>query len=436
MTLPIRILVAEDEPDVGMLLREMLVSEGYEVDLVQNGHQLIQAAQQQPPDLILVDRAMPVMDGLEAIRQLRNDTRTSHLPMIILTALSDSSKIVEGLENGADDYIAKPYDREVLLARVRSHLRRAAQLPLRNPLTGLPGNAAIEAEINRQLEQKAKFALLYIDLDNFKAFNDVYGFARGDKAIHLVASMLREHTAPDDFVGHIGGDDFVVIHLGPDPEALCKRIIQVFDQSIRALYDEADLQRGYLVATDRYGITRQFGIISLSIAVVTTYNRTFHSVDEMSRVAAELKKAAKQIAGSTYKIDRRTEETSTNPLKDRRGTNAPEALIICQNDIARGTIVGTLNSRGYRLLIADNEIAAQGLLAHHPHPALLVAEFSPDIIHLWQELNHATPLIALVRDEASASAAREAGVSTVVWDDDNPVELSDQLQSALATLVR
>jgi CheY-like chemotaxis protein len=162
----------------------------------------------------------------------------------------------------------------------------------------------------------------------------------------------------------------------------------------------------------------------------------FHSVDEMSRIAAELKQAAKQIAGSTYKIDRRSEEAVANPLTDRRGTNAPEALIICQNDIARGTIVGTLNSRGYRLLIADNDIAAQGLLAHHPHPALLVAEFNPDIIRLWQELNQTTPLIALVRDETNASAARDAGANTVVWVDDNPVELSDQLQLALAALAK
>lgn len=262
MTAPARILVAEDEPDVGMLLREILVSEGYEVELVPNGHLLVERAQEQPPDLILVDLLMPLMDGLEAIRQLRNDTRTSHLPMLILTALGESSRIVEGLETGADDYIVKPYEREVLLARVRSQLRRASQLPARNPLTGLPGNVSIQAEINRQLQQGAKFALLYIDLDNFKAFNDVYGFARGDKALHLVASVLQEQCPSGDFIGHIGGDDFVVIHFGADPETLCKRIIQVFDQRVRTLYDEADLQRGYLVATDRYGIVRQFGILA------------------------------------------------------------------------------------------------------------------------------------------------------------------------------
>ncbi len=435
MTTPARILIAEDETDVGMLLREILISEGYEVELVTNGDQLVRRAQEQPPDLIIADLLMPVVDGLEAIRQLRNDTRTAHLPMLILTALDASARVVEGLETGADDYIVKPYDRAVLLARVRSQLRRAAQLPARNPLTGLPGNTIIQEEINRHLEQGTKFALMYIDLDNFKAFNDVYGFARGDRAIYLLSNILQEQVEPNDFVGHIGGDDFVIIHFGSDPETLCQRIIRVFDQQIRALYDEADLQRGYLVATDRYGVPRQFGIISLSIAVVTTYQRSFSNVDQMSRVAAELKHAAKQISGSSYKIDRRSEDSLVSPLNDRRSGYSSEALIICRDQVARAAIVATLNVRGYRLLIADTVIAAQGLLASHPHPSLVVADVCDrESVELWQSLNHSTPLIALVASEEAAAIAREAGARAIIRAGDNPLDLSDQVQAALAVI--
>ncbi len=435
MTAPARILVAEDEPDVGMLLQEILVSEGYDVELVTNGDQLVRRAQEQPPDLIIADLLMPLMDGLEAIRQLRNDTRTANLPMLILTAVGESARVVEGLETGADDYIVKPYDREVLLARVRSHLRRAAQLPTRNPLTGLPGNVAIQAEISRQLEQQGVFALMYIDLDNFKAFNDVYGFARGDRAIHLLASVLQEQIDPGDFLGHIGGDDFVILHFGTDPEALCQTIIRVFDERIRSLYDEGDLQRGYLIATDRYGVPRQFGITSLSIAVVTTYLRSFATVDEMSRVAAELKQAAKQVSGSSYKIDRRSDSAPASPLTDRRSSNPPDALIVCRNEVARAAIVATLNVRGYRLLIADTEVAAQGLLAHRPHPCLVVAEvIDAASLALWQQLTHNAPLIALIHDQAAATAARAAGAVAAVWLGNNPLDLSDQLQTALAAL--
>ncbi len=433
MTVPARILIAEDEPDVGVLLQEILVSEGYEVQLVTSGDQLVRRAQEQPPDLIIADLLMPLMDGLEAIRQLRNDTRTAHLPMLILTAVGESSRVVEGFETGADDYIVKPYDREVLLARVRSHLRRSHQLPTRNPLTGLPGNVAIQAEIQHHLEQKSRFALMHVDLDNFKAFNDVYGFSRGDRAIHLLTKVLKEQVNAGDFLGHIGGDDFVILHFGDHPEELCERIIRAFDQQIRSLYDAADLQRGYLITTDRYGVSRQFGIISLSIGVVTTYTRSFASVDEMSRGAAELKQAAKQIAGSSYKIDQRSERAAVAPLADRRNSHSPDALIVCRDEVMRAAMLATLNVCGYRLLIADHTVAAQSLLASHPHPDLVVAEvIDADSTAWWSQLNSDTLLIALVTDEATANIARTNGAAAIVQADHNPINLSARLQEALA----
>lgn len=164
MTSRARILVADDDPALCLLLQETLQDAGYEVLTAGDGDQLVRLAQDTVPDLLLVDLMMPLMDGFEAIRQLRNDTRTAHLPMIILTARSASAEVVTGFDSGADDYIVKPYDIDVLLARIRSHLRRAAQLPVRNPLTGLPGNVLLQAELERQLAQSQQFALLYIDI--------------------------------------------------------------------------------------------------------------------------------------------------------------------------------------------------------------------------------------------------------------------------------
>lgn len=163
MTSRARILVADDDPALCLLLQETLQDAGYEVLTAGDGDQLVRLAQDTVPDLLLVDLMMPLMDGFEAIRQLRNDTRTAHLPMIILTARSASAEVVTGFDSGADDYIVKPYDIDVLLARIRSHLRRAAQLPVRNPLTGLPGNVLLQAELERQLAQAHPFALLYVD---------------------------------------------------------------------------------------------------------------------------------------------------------------------------------------------------------------------------------------------------------------------------------
>ncbi|MFV9506033.1 MAG: diguanylate cyclase [Oscillochloridaceae bacterium umkhey_bin13] len=426
MTAEARILVADDDPSLCLLLRETLQDAGYEVLIANDGDQLVRMAQDDPPDLLLIDLMMPLMDGFEAIRQLRNDTRTSHLPMIILTARSASSEVVIGFDSGADDYIVKPYDLEVLLARIRSHLRRAAKLPVRNPLTGLPGNVLLRAELERQLAQQTPFALIYIDLDNFKAFNDAYGFARGDRAIHLLASVLTEVANREDFLGHIGGDDFAIIHYGGQAEALCERIIATFDRHVRDLYDAVDLQRGYLRGIDRHGVPRQFGMLSLSISVVSNAEQRFESVDAISKVAAEVKQAAKSISGSSYVVDRRTNSLDAN--EERRGLNRPAALLIHSSESLRAAMTASLRHQGYKSLIAHDVVRAQGLLAHTPDPALLVAETADERVwELWRRLRAPTTLIAVVGDEAAAAAALARGAIAALIMSDNLDDFSEQL---------
>jgi len=247
-----RILIADDEPTVRQLLELVLAGQGYEVSVAANGAQLVQMAQERVPDLVLVDLMMPQMDGYEAIRQLRNDTRTAHLPMLILTAKSALDDVVTGFETGADDYITKPFNIPELLARIKGHLRRASQQPVRNPLTGLPGNVLLTEELKYRLGRPDLFAYLYVDLDNFKAFNDTYGPARGDRVIKLLAEVLRDSVASQgddgDFVGHIGGDDFAIITSPDVLDQLCGQIMTTFDQQVRLLYDPDDLARGYLQA--------------------------------------------------------------------------------------------------------------------------------------------------------------------------------------------
>lgn len=426
MTAQPRILVADDDPAMCFLLRETLQEAGYEVLIANDGDQLIRMAQDHPPDLLLIDLIMPLMDGFEAIRQLRNDTRTSHLPMIILTARSTSAEVVIGFDSGADDYIVKPYDIDVLLARIRSHLRRAAKLPVRNPLTGLPGNMLLQAEIERQIAQQTPFALIYVDLDNFKAFNDAYGFARGDRAIYTLASVLAGTAPRDDFLGHIGGDDFAIIHYGGFPEVLAQQIISTFDERVRALYDPEDLQRGYLQGLDRHGAPRQFGLLSLSISIVTSEGERFHSVDEISKVAAEVKSAAKSIAGSSYVLDRRL---TTKPYaQERRGQPRPAALLIYPHEGLRASIATSLRLQGYRLLIAADVVQAQDQLARTPDPALLIADTADPVVwELWRCLPMPARFIAVVTDEPAARAARERGATDVIIATDNLEDFTDQL---------
>jgi diguanylate cyclase (GGDEF)-like protein len=372
-----RILIADDEQAVRQLLEVVFTSQGYEVLIAQNGDQLVRMAQERVPDLVLVDLMMPHLDGYEAIRQLRNDTRTAHLPMIILTAKSTPDDVVTGFETGADDYITKPFNIPELLARIKGHLRRAAQRPVRNPLTDLPGNILITEELKYRLKQPEPFAFLYVDLDNFKAFNDTYGPARGDRVIRLLADVLLErvqaHGAGGDFIGHIGGDDFVVMTTPAVLDTLCQYIIDAFDQRVRTLYDAEDLARGYLQGIDRQGMQRQFPIISLSIGAVTNRQRSFADHEEMSRVAAEMKQFAKQQPGSSYAVDVRVER-DRQMVAERRGSNPPSVLLISDDAQLRSMLQSALHEAHYRTLEAPGILEANTLLAHEPDPTVIVVD--------------------------------------------------------------
>lgn len=372
-----RILIADDEQAVRQLLELVLRSQGYEVLIAQNGDQLVRMAQERVPDLVLVDLMMPHLDGYEAIRQLRNDTRTAHLPMLILTAKSTPDDVVIGFETGADDYITKPFNIPELLARIKGHLRRAAQRPVRNPLTGLAGNVLLTEELKYRLRTGVDFALLYVDLDNFKAFNDTYGFSRGDRVIKLVAEALveavRVHGTGADFIGHIGGDDFAVLTAPEVIEDLCKMVIELFDQRVRMLYDHEDFVRGYLQAVDRQGVPRRFPIISISIGVVTTRNHSFADHDEISRIAAEMKQFAKQQPGSSYAVDARS-ANDAKVASERRGGRLPTILVISADTPLLAFLQQTLKEDGYRTLEAPSVPEAHRLLAQALDPALIVAD--------------------------------------------------------------
>ncbi|MEN9938986.1 MAG: hypothetical protein RLZZ387_5565 [Chloroflexota bacterium] len=372
-----RILIADDEAAVRQLLELVLRNQGYDVISAASGDQMVRTAQEIIPDLVLVDLMMPYMDGYEAIRQLRNDTRTAHVPMLILTAKSTPDDVVTGFETGADDYITKPFNIPELLARIKSHLARAARKPVTNPLTGLPGNILLTEEIKYRLRGSAPFALLYVDIDNFKAFNDTYGPARGDRVIRLVADVVdeavRARGTPADFIGHIGGDDFAVLTIPDVVDKLCRTIIELFDIRVRSLYDPEDLARGYLQGTDRQGVPRRFPITSISIGVVTNRHRTFEDYEEISRVAAEMKQFAKQQPGSFYAVDvRGTQETAVNV--ERRGSPPPAVLVITADDALRRLLQTALKEDGYRTLEAPGVIEAEVLLAYELDLSLIVAD--------------------------------------------------------------
>lgn len=179
-----------------------------------------------------------------------------------------------------------------------------------NPLTGLPGNLVIEQRLKKLVSLGEPFALLYADLDNFKAFNDRYGFEQGDRALRLTAAILSQAMAAcgdshAGFLGHVGGDDFIIITHPEKADALNQAVISRFDREIRGLYPAKDLDRGFITVTNRKGQEENYPVMTISIAVVDNRHRHFTNYLEIGEIVAQLKRRAKSIEGSVCLRDRR-----------------------------------------------------------------------------------------------------------------------------------
>jgi diguanylate cyclase (GGDEF)-like protein len=305
------ILVADDDEDIVRFVEVNLRLEGFDVATASDGEQALKVAYEKGPDLVLLDVMMPVLDGFDVCQRLRKDSKTRHISVIMLTAKSLSADKVVGLTVGADDYMIKPFDPIELVARVKSALRRSREMRDVNPLTHLPGNIQVQDEVARRVARAEPFAIMYIDLDNFKAFNDHYGFLRGDEAIKLLAQCAGDAVgklhATSGFIGHIGGDDFVVIAEPESAEVLAKDIIEGWDARVAELYDPEDAHNGYIEVVDRRRQMHRYPLTTVSVGIASTTTRPIESRWAAAEIAAEMKAYAKTEPRSSYAIDRRTE---------------------------------------------------------------------------------------------------------------------------------
>lgn len=305
----IRILVVDDEDDIRDVLRITLEDEGYEVTEATNGEEGLKMIESRAPDLVLLDYKMPKMTGLEVCAKIKKDLLLRHLPVLMVTGKGEIHDKIDGIDAGADDYIVKPFEPKELLARIRMVIRRTIRDLEANPLTRLPGNVSILNELSQRLAGAQPFAVLYIDLDKFKAYNDTYGFEHGDGVIKETARILirsvQECDGKDDFIGHIGGDDFVIVTDVARAEKISAKVIELFDAAVPAFYNDADRQQGYIIAKDRQGVEKKIPLLSISIGIVTNQNRKIEHVAQIGEIGAELKKYAKSLEKSNYVTDHR-----------------------------------------------------------------------------------------------------------------------------------
>lgn len=304
-----KILVIDDTELMQRMIKDVLQKEGYEVYSAYSGEEGLAKVSTIKPDLIILDIIMPGMSGFDVCRILRADDGNILTPIIMLTAQVNEDDKLVGLEMGADDYIIKPFNSRELVSRVRNTLVRIDRNRCANPLTGLSGNIEIQSELNHRLANRVPTAVIYCDLDNFKAFNDVYGFAKGDSAIRLTADIIRDavHQAAnkEDFIGHIGGDDFLIITSPDKYEEICRQITEDFDRRILSLYHEADSKNRYILTRDRQGREKKFPVMSISLAVVINESGKYENYLQIAEAAAEVKKHVKSLPGSNYMKDRR-----------------------------------------------------------------------------------------------------------------------------------
>ncbi|MFC2140632.1 response regulator [Candidatus Auribacterota bacterium] len=294
-------------------LKKMFEKSDYIPIRANDGEEVLEKSLKYRPNIVIGDFSFSEGKCEDLCLKLKNNGFLKNLPIIMVTTKDTITKRIKTVNGTVDDYIVKPFDSEEILARVERVMSRTEQALDANPLTRLPGNLAIKKTISKKLQNNEKFATCLLDLDNFKAFNDYYGYDQGDKAIGLTSLILMEtiqkikekNISKDFFVGHIGGDDFVVISPIEEVDFLCSTIIKNFDKQIKLLYDKKDLKKKCINSKDRLGVSQKFPLMTISIAVVSNENQTLSHVGQISQIGTEIKKYIKQFPNSNYLKDRR-----------------------------------------------------------------------------------------------------------------------------------
>ncbi len=324
------ILIADDSMEIHETIKRVL-EPSYNILSVYDGSSAVMTARDKMPNLILLDINMPNKSGTEVITELRKDGKTRLIPVIMLTADAEIMDKVLGFELGADDYVTKPFHILELKTRVESLLRRNWRALSANPLTLLPGGPVIEEEVTRNIRENKPFAFLYIDIDHFKALNDAYGHAQGDKVITKTADIITNAAMQyaGSFVGHIGGDDFIVISAPEHAEAIAKKTAEEFDKLSPSFYTPQDAANGGITTFNRLHHQQKFPLMTVSIAITDSATRKFDHYASVSDASAEIKrylKARPPSGKSAQMKDRRHDCPIHSSEALRMGRSSKEGL--------------------------------------------------------------------------------------------------------------
>lgn len=288
-----RLLIVEDDIDIGNMLKIYFAGMDFDVDVAVRGSDALEKTRHALPHLIVLDIMLPDIDGYEVCRNLRTNMRTSHIPVIFLTQKDERSDKLQGLELGADDYITKPFDIEELKLRVQGAIKRAERESLTDPRSGLPAGRLIEEQLRRIIREKG-WALLDARVNEFEAFKDVYGFVAGDDVLRFAAMLINEVVdevgASSDFIGHAGGDNFIIITTEEKADAIKGRLKERFNHEVQTHYNFIDRQQGFVQAPAPDGSTVKVPFMTISVGVVSPSEHAFADIREITEMAAEARR--------------------------------------------------------------------------------------------------------------------------------------------------
>jgi diguanylate cyclase (GGDEF)-like protein len=317
-----KILIISSDKNLREVLDFCFDGWGYEVFLKESISEDITSIKRMSPDTIIIDIHSANKANLDICRLLKEDFITASIPVIALINKKQLKTQLLNLKQGVDDYLIKPPDPLDLRVRVEMAMRRSQYNFYASPLTGLPSGRTIEESVKERLKAGEPFSFGYLDIDGFKYFNDVYGYLKGDRAImqtaYLLYSVMQSHGNKNDFMGHIGGDDFVFITTPDKFKLICKSFIDLFDRIMPFHYSDKDRAQGFIVAKDRTSKIKNIPLMSISIAVVThDASSQFKNIIEVNEKVAEVKRYLKTFTGSKFMEDRRNRKIDP-------GTQSPE----------------------------------------------------------------------------------------------------------------
>jgi len=305
---PLRICLLTLDEQLINEIKNLWPSDRIHWTVLRNGRTALERIFSEPPDMVIADQLLPEISGMDVLRMLRAENIYRQICAILILRSGDIAALPNTGLN-VDELVLLPAPPEEIRLRVEIALHRTTETLDANPLTRLPGNTTIINTVQRLFSYGTDFALAYADLDNFKPYNDKYGFSRGDEILLMAARIIGNTVSMQQcdlsFVGHIGGDDFVFI-LPPDAvEGACQSVVNDFDAIVPSFYDPKDRSRGYILSHDRQGNEKLFPILSISIAVVINIRARYTCYAELAHAAGQLKNISKNTLGSVYVIDRR-----------------------------------------------------------------------------------------------------------------------------------